>query len=71
MKQRKNPVSLINAMSRLKVINCKNRYFWYSDELRKPIKKRTVFAFDKAPDGKGVIVPKKGYIYNGDFKIIR
>ena len=57
-------------MRRVKIVNCRNPFLWYREESRKPLKKRCNFAFDEAPDGKGVIIPGKGYVFEGDFKYV-
>jgi len=58
-------------MQRAKITKCRNKYLWYFDELRKDPAKRREYHFNPAPDGRGIMIHNKGYVFKGDYKIIK
>ena len=56
---------------KIKIIKCRNKYFWYREEAKKPLKEKTKFTAHECESQLGVCIDEKGFVYHGDYKIYK
>ena len=60
---------------KIKIIKCRNKFFWYRTEAKKKMKDKAKFKTEKCEDEcndkKGLIVPGKGFVFHRDYKIVK
>lgn len=70
-----SPYKTYKNMAYVKIVKCRNKFFWYNAESLKKVKDKIKFKdFEPAPDERGIVVSRgknTGFVFHGDYRFYK